>query len=301
MKAGVINSRFFSLKADKTFIELTTSAERINTLISQTSNRLNKTCCFFLFFLIGLIFVITSFPACAPSENEIPRFYTYEIINTFPHDENSFTQGLVIKEGFFYESTGRNGFSSVRKVDPKSGEIIKIHELETEYFGEGLTIVGSKIIQLTWREGTGFVYDRETFSLLETFRYKTEGWGLTYDGKRLIMSDGTATLYFLDPETFETVGQIKVLDENRTPVSRLNELEFIKGYIYANILGSDHIVRINPQEGSVVSWIDLTGLRTGPVDVLNGIAYDPQNDRIFVTGKLWPKVFEIELKPKEGS
>jgi glutamine cyclotransferase len=297
MKAGVINSRFFFLKADKTFIELTTSAERINTLISQTSNRLNKTCCFFLFFLIGLIFVITSFPACSPSENEIPRFYTYKIINTFPHDHNAFTQGLVFEDGFFYESTGRNYLSSVRKVDPVSGEIIKIHELEDHYFGEGLTIVGNQLIQLTWRKHRGFVYDKNTFALLKQFKYQTEGWGLTYDGKRLIMSDGTATLYFLNPVTFKTVRQITVSDEEGS-VTKLNELEFIKGEIYANVWKTNTIVRIDPIDGDVIGSIDLTGLNdfTDPVDVLNGIAYDALHDRIFVTGKLWPKIFQIELE-----
>ena len=274
-------------------------------MIPQTNNRLNKTCCFFFLFLVGLIFVISSLPACTPSGNDQPHFYTYKVINAFPHDTKAFTQGLVVSDGFFYESTGLYGASSVRKVDPVSGEIIKIHELDNRFFGEGLTIVGNEMIQLTWRSQRGLVYDKETFALQKEFGYQPEGWGLTYDGQRLIMSDGTATLYFLDPETFKTIAQIVVFDENAS-VTRLNELEFIKGEIYANILRSDHIVRIDPETGRVVAWIDLTGLlapedRTGPVDVLNGIAYDPQNDRIFVTGKLWPKVFEIELIPIEDS
>ena len=275
-------------------------------LMTQLSNIPPKKCSFLYFLLLGLIVILYTFPACSLSPNETPRFYTFKIINTFPHDENAFTQGFLISDGFFYESTGRYGASSLRRVDPLSGKVIKIHELSDRFFGEGLTLVGDELIQLTWRSRVGFAYDKETFALQQEFDYQTQGWGITYDGKQLIMSDGTATLYFLDPETFKKINQIEVFDEDGSPVSRLNELEFIKGDIYANIWGSDHIVRINSQTGSVVAWIDLTGLlppedSTGPVDVLNGIAYDVKNDRIFVTGKLWPKVFEIELIPIEDS
>jgi glutamine cyclotransferase len=180
-----------------------------------------------------------------------------------------------------------------------------IHELADEFFGEGLAVIRNQLIQLTWRSQVGFVYDKDTFAVQKDFNYQTEGWGLTYDGKRLIMSDGSATLYFLDPKTFQTVAHVEVRDEDRL-VSNLNELEFIKGEIYANVWKSNTIVRINPETGRVAGWIDLGGLLrlediTGPVDVLNGIAYDARNDRIFVTGKLWPKIFQIELIPIEDS
>jgi glutamine cyclotransferase len=272
--------------------------------MSTTRNRLTKNC-FFSFLLLWIISVIGCFSACSPSENDLPQFYTYQIINAFPHDVRAFTQGLVVSDGFFYESTGRYGGSSVRKVDPVTGETIKLYELPHKFFGEGLTIIRNEIIQLTWRSRVGFVYDKDTFAVQKEFNYQTEGWGLTYDGKQLIMSNGTETLYFLDPATFKTIAQIEVFDEDGF-VSRLNELEFIKGEIYANIWGSDHIVRINPQTGRVVGWIDLRGLLppediTGPIDVLNGIAYDVESNRIFVTGKLWPKVFQIKLVPIEDS
>lgn len=178
-----------------------------------------------------------------------------------------------------------------------------IYQLPDEFFGEGLTIAGSEIIQLTWRSRVGFIYDKETFAVRKEFDYQTEGWGITYDGERLIMSDGSATLYFLDPKTLQTVAQVAVRDENSF-VSNLNELEFIKGEIYANVWKTNTIVRINPETGRVLGWINLSGLlrledSAGPVDVLNGIAYDAHNDRIFVTGKLWPKIFQIELIPIE--
>ena len=271
--------------------------------MSQTRRQPNRQPCFF--FLLAFVSVISLFPACFPERDTTPQFATYHIVNEFPHDHNAFTQGLVFEDGFFYESTGRNGFSSVRKVVPNTGEIVMIHELADEFFGEGLTIAGNQIIQLTWRSQVGFVYDKETFAVQKEFDYQTEGWGITYDGNRLIMSDGSATLYFLDPKTFQTVAQVQVRDENRL-VSNLNELEFIKGEIYANVWKTNTIVRINPETGRVVGWIDLRGLLrlediTGPVDVLNGIAYDARNDRIFVTGKLWPKIFQIELIPIEDS
>lgn len=265
----------------------------------------NTTCRFFFFFLLAVISVISLFPACSPERDTIPQFATYHIVNEFPHDHTAFTQGLVFEDGFFYESTGRKGFSSVRKVVPRTGEIVMIHELPEDFFGEGLTIAGSEMIQLTWRSRVGFIYDKETFAVQKEFDYQTEGWGITYDGKRLIMSDGSATLYFLDPKTFQTVAQVKVRDENSF-VSNLNELEFINGEIFANVWKTNTIVRINPETGRVLGWINLNGLLrlediTGPVDVLNGIAYDARLDRLFVTGKLWPKIFQIELIPIEGS
>lgn len=228
-----------------------------------------------------------------------PAHYTYEVVNVFPHDPNAFTQGLLFDEGSLYEGTGLYGRSSLRRVDLESGAVLAQIALPEAFFGEGITIVGDKVYQLTWREGTGLIYDKETFALQEQFAYSTEGWGITYDGTRLIMSDGSAMLYFWDPASLATLGTVEVHDETG-PVVRLNELEYIEGEIFANIWQTDTIVRINPTTGKVVGWIDLSGLlspadRTSATDVLNGIAYLPESKRLFVTGKLWPKLFEIRL------
>lgn len=229
--------------------------------------------------------------------------YTYTIINTYPHDPAAFTQGLIFENGVLYESTGLYGRSSIRKVDLETGTVLQLYELAPQFFGEGLTAFGDTLIQLTWQSNVGFVYDKHSFDLLREFSYPTEGWGITHDGEQLIMSDGTDRLFFLDPETFQITGHIYVTDAGRS-VSRLNELEYIHGEIYANIWQTDLIARIDPQTGAVVGWIDLSGLlaeeyRQQPVDVLNGIAYDAEHDRLFVTGKLWPKLFEIELILRE--
>ena len=223
----------------------------------------------------------------------------YRIVNTYPHDPRAFTQGLVFADGVLYEGTGLRGQSGLRKVDLKTGNILRVRQLSAHFFGEGITIYGNRVIQLTWRAKVGFVYDRQTFQLLDTFNYLTEGWGITHDGRSLIMSDGTSTLYFLDPQTFQEVDRLAVHTRDG-PVSRLNELEYVQGEIYANVWKTDRIARISPQTGEVVGWIDLEGLlkpedRNSRIDVLNGIAYDVENDRLFVTGKLWPKLFEIEL------
>ena len=224
---------------------------------------------------------------------------TYRIVNTYPHDRSAFTQGLVFADDFLYEGTGLRGHSSLRKVDLKTGNILRVRQLPAQLFGEGITIYGNRVIQLTWRARVGFVYNRETFQLLDTFTYPTEGWGITHDGRSLIMSDGTSTLYFLDPQTFQEVHRLEV-HTRHGPVSRLNELEYVQGEIYANVWQTDRIAKISPETGEVIGWIDLEGLlrpedRDRRVDVLNGIAYDVKNDRLFVTGKLWPKLFEIEL------
>jgi glutamine cyclotransferase len=231
--------------------------------------------------------------------------YRYRIINTYPHDRAAFTQGLVYEDGFLYEGTGRRGQSTLRKVELESGQVLQSIALPPILFGEGIVIFGDRIVQLTWHARIGFVYDKASFELQQSFGYPTEGWGITHDGQQLIMSDGTSTLYFWDPETLAEIGRVEVTDSGR-PVPRLNELEYVQGEVFANIWQTDRIARVDPNTGHVVGWIDLAGLLgpedlTEPVDVLNGIAYDAAGDRLFVTGKLWPKLFEIELvAPDQG-
>jgi len=255
-----------------------------------------------LFALLGAIFVFSclNLQGClVPGDSDVIPVYTYNIVNTYPHDRNAFTQGLVFEDGVLYEGTGLLGRSTLRRVELETGEILQVHELPAQFFGEGITIYGNKIIQLTWQSNIGFVYDKNSFELLQEFNYSTEGWGITHDGERLIMSDGTSILHFLDPQTFEEIGQLEVFDDDG-PVTRLNELEYIQGEIYANVWQTDRVARIAPGTGRVIGWVELGGLltaedRSEPVDVLNGIAYDAETDRLFVTGKLWPKLFEIEL------
>ena len=223
----------------------------------------------------------------------------YQLVRSYPHDPLAFTQGLVFVDGVLYEGTGLNGRSGIRKVKLETGEALQVQPLETQYFGEGIAVIGNSIFQLTWQSGVGFVYDRTTFQRTRTFTYSGEGWGLTYDGARLIMSDGSATLRFINPRTLKVTGRLQVRDGGR-PVPQLNELEFVKGEIFANVWQSDRIARISPKTGDVLGWIDLRGIlspaeATG-VDVMNGIAYDAAGDRLFVTGKLWPKIFEIKIK-----
>lgn len=224
----------------------------------------------------------------------------YKIVKTYPHDPEAFTQGLVYYDGFLYEGTGGEGKSSLRKVELSSGKVLQRVDLPAPYFGEGIVIWKDKIIQLTWKSRIGFVYDRSTFRQLRTFTYSRQGWGITHDGKRLIMSDGSSTLYFWDPETLKEIGRLDVDDHGR-PVPNLNELEYIRGEIYANVWQTDRIARIS-SAGHVTSWIDLAGLlkpeERSRTDVLNGIAYDPKEGRLLVTGKWWPKLFEIQIAPK---
>lgn len=237
------------------------------------------------------------------TQNEtIPLNYGYNIIQTYPHDSQAFTQGLVIENGNLYESTGRYGHSSVRQLDLNTGKVLKIHNLAKELFGEGLTVFNDQIVQLTLVAKTGFVYEPEHLEILQTFSYNTQGWGITHDGTHLIMSDGSSILRFLDPISFEVLFEIQVYDAN-VEVSQLNELEYIQGEIYANVWDTDRIVKISPKTGQVLGWIDLQNLlpaedREQGVDVLNGIAYDKEQNRLFVTWKLWPKLFEIELVPE---
>jgi len=225
----------------------------------------------------------------------------YQVVRSYPHDPSAFTQGLVYHDGVLYESTGLEGQSSLRRVRLENGEVLQIHRLPPRYFAEGIAVWRDRIIQLTYKTEIGFVYDRQSFKQLRTFTYSGEGWGLTHDGTRLIMSDGSSFLRFLDPESLQETGRVQVRDGG-TPVEQLNELEFIKGEVFANVWQSDRIARIDPTSGRVTRWIDLSGLldpRTArDVDVLNGIAYDAAGDRLFVTGKLWPRLFEIRIVPK---
>jgi glutamine cyclotransferase len=227
--------------------------------------------------------------------------YRFSIKNAYPHDPSAFTQGLVYADGILYESTGLNGRSTVRRVELETGRVLNRTELLQMYFGEGIAVVGDRIYHLTWKSGTGFVYDKTSLKLLRQFSYGIEGWGMTYDGKSLIVSDGSANLYFWDPETLRETKRLTVRDRG-APVANLNELEVIEGEIWANIWQQDRIARISPETGNVLSWVDLNGLlsgkdRHGREDVLNGIAYDPASRRLFVTGKLWGKLFEIEIAP----
>jgi len=227
---------------------------------------------------------------------------TCRIVHTYPHDPHAFTQGLVFTDGRLYESTGLNGQSSLRMVDLETGRVLQEQPVDSKYFGEGLTAWGSTLIQLTWQSHVALVYDRFSFRLLRTFPYPGEGWGLTQDGKSLILSDGSPTLRFLDPLSFKEVRRLTVKDHGK-PVTDINELEYIAGQVYANIWHSDRIARISPRSGQVLGWLDLRGLlpkkeRSGPEAVLNGIAWDAPHRRLFVTGKLWPKLFEIEVVPK---
>jgi glutamine cyclotransferase len=226
---------------------------------------------------------------------------TYRIVHAYPHDQQAFTQGLLYIDGHLYESTGINGKSSLREEDVETGRILQFHDVPSQYFAEGLTDWGTTLVQLTWQSHVALVYDRITFHHLRSFQFEGEGWGLTHDAKSLILSDGSATLRFFDPDTFRETRRITVKDHGK-PVLQLNELEFIHGQIYANIWHVDRIVRIAPATGKVLGWIDLSGLlpsseHANAEAVLNGIAYDAAHDRLFVTGKLWPKLFEIKILP----
>lgn len=230
--------------------------------------------------------------------------YTYEVINAYPHDPGAFTQGLVFNQGLLYESTGLNGASSLRRVELETGKVLMKIDVPAVFFAEGLALFNDRLYQLTWQTQQGFVYDLDSFNMIRGFSYTGEGWGLTHDSHSLILSDGTNQIRFLNPDTFEVQRVIAVQDNGRD-ITQLNELEYIKGEIYANIWQTDRIARIDPQSGRVTAWINLSGLlspedRARPVDVLNGIAYDAASDRLFVTGKLWPKLFEIRLKQRRN-
>lgn len=260
-----------------------------------------------IFAVLVLVFpwpLTTSFllePNAQSHGAEIKR-YRYQIVRAYPHDRRAFTQGLICLDGYLYESTGLKGRSSLRKVQLETGKVLQGYNLAGQYFGEGLTNWGSNLLQLTWKSNIGFIYDLQTFRVKQTFGYSGEGWGLTNDGTKIIMSDGTSTLRFLDPGTLQETGRVMVR-EGGQQIAGLNELEYVRGEIYANVWQSDRVARISLCTGQVVGWIDLHGLLSKadmatPVNVLNGIAYDSQKDRLFVTGKFWPRLFEIKIIPQ---
>jgi glutamine cyclotransferase len=251
---------------------------------------------------IMVIFTLSTFGAYGllldtPKNTPI---YDYRIINTYPHDPEAFTQGLIYHQGILYESTGLWGRSSLRQVELETGKILQIRHLNRRFFGEGITLWQGNLFQLTWRSKIGFIYNRKTFENLDIFTYSTEGWGITHDSEKLIMSDGSDKLFFLDPDTFQKTGHLQVHDQGK-PIFSLNELEYVNGEIFANIWQSHFIARISPKTGQVLGWINLSRLvadlksLSHSIDVLNGIAYDKIGKRLFVTGKLWPQLFEIQL------
>jgi len=231
--------------------------------------------------------------------------YGYRVVHVYPHDRRAFTQGLEFRAGFLYEGTGLEGRSMLRKVKLETGQVLQQVDLDPQFFGEGITVINQQIIELTWKAQLGFVYDQASFRRLRTFNYPGEGWGLANDGQQIFMSDGSAEIRVWDPGTLQEKRRFTVRDRGQ-PILNLNELEYIKGAhdeIYANVWQTSRVVRFSPLDGHVLGWIDLAGLlsaedRAEPVDVLNGIAYDVLGDRLFVTGKLWPKLFEIKLIPK---
>jgi glutamine cyclotransferase len=246
--------------------------------------------------VVGLTRADVARPALAAQAGSAPT-YRYQVVKTFPHDAGAFTQGLVYRDGFLYESTGLNGQSTLRKVALDTGTVVQRMALDRRFFAEGLAAWGSQLVQLTLDTNIAFVYDRATFKRVRTFTYRGEGWGLADDGTRLVLSDGTPTLRFLDPATFAETGQVRVLDAGKA-VDDLNELEVVKGEIFANVWLTDRIAIIAPATGRVTAWLDLAGLLPAQSNgdaVLNGIAYDAASDRLFVTGKLWPRMFEIRI------
>lgn len=255
--------------------------------------------------LAALAVVQLAVTAARPTNPTVPvaaPVSGYRVVNVYPHDPAAYTQGLLFHDGFLYESTGLHGRSTLRKVKLETGEVVQRRRIDQAHFAEGLAEWEGQLVQLTWQSKIAFVYRLSDFASQRTFSYAGEGWGLTHDGRRFILSDGTSTLRFLDPDTFRETGRVTVTDGGQS-VAHLNELEYVRGEVFANIWYSDRVARISPESGRVTGWIDLSGLlsptfRRNPDDVLNGIAYDAKTDRLFVTGKLWPRLFEIDIVPK---
>jgi glutamine cyclotransferase len=255
-------------------------------------------------FLLGLggLLVAAAAVLYLRQRGETPWTQGYRVVRVYAHDPEAYTQGLVFGDGLLYESTGQRGFSDVRTVELESGKVLRRTDLGRQYFGEGLAQVGERLIQLTWQEGVARIYERATLKPLDQFEYEGEGWGLAFDGTHLVMSDGSETLVFRDPTTFKEVRRVRVLAKGQ-PLRMLNELEMVEGELWANVWKQDFLARIDPRTGEVLGFVDLSGIferRSIPNEdaVLNGIAYDPRSKRLFVTGKLWPKLFEIEVVPK---
>lgn len=271
-----------------------------------------------LYFLIFIVILLTTCGGAADNKNlgnnaspkttEKVAEYTYEIVKTYNHDPSAFTQGLVVYKGFFYEGTGgrkNDDFhSSLRKVEIETGKVLQKNDLAGEYFGEGITILKDQVYQLTWQENKAFVYDVSDFKLLRELHYSTEGWGVTNDGTNLLMSDGSHLIRIINPDNFEVIRTIPVLDEKGKPITYLNELEYVKGELWANVWQKEWIARIDPNSGKLLGRIDMEKLAEeeydayGKADVLNGIAYDEATDRLFITGKRWKHLFEIKVVPK---
>ncbi len=266
------------------------------------------------YFVVAMIFFFSiGWQQAAAEDKKISSFSLFKttktpisnitIVNFFPHDPEAFTQGLVYHQGYLYESTGLNGKSVLKKMEIKSGKVIKRVKLREKYFGEGMAILDNKIYQLTWKNQTCFIYDLVSFREMGKLFYSGEGWGLTTDGKSLIMSNGTPVITYRNPQTFSVIRKITVQD-GEMPVNNLNELEFVRGEIWANVFQEDVIARISPQTGKVLGWIDLYQLnvllpQSERKDVLNGVAYDPEGDRLFITGKFWMKLLEIKVQNQQ--
>jgi glutaminyl-peptide cyclotransferase len=269
-------------------------------MIQRWRTTLVVRCALLLGLAVALLAPVSGDPGHHPAQ-QTAKVDSFRVVHSYPHDRAAYTQGLIYRDGFLFESTGLNGQSTLRKVKLETGEVLQQHRLDQQHFGEGLAAWNEHLVQLTWQSRIAFVYEVKTFAPRRAFSYPGEGWGLTHDGAQFVLSDGSDELRLLDSKTFREVRRIRVRDGG-IPVRDLNELEFVRGEIYANVWHTDRIARISPQTGQVTGWIDLrglmaTGYRLDPEAVLNGIAYDAVKNRLFVTGKLWPRLFEITVVP----